>query len=251
MARKSGHILENPLPSEIYYTILVNYKKTNLSGYKIATLIYGRNKFFIPQKVYLNLRYLKKLNLIFEEEKAINNRKIKIIKPNLIEFVKVLNERRIPPEHRLTEEEIKILADFLDNIDWSIFEEFKNIFLTKEQKYFIEEIKHSLIYKLNILDLTAFILKISIFLKNTLCKKFKIDKQGEEILFQIFRILNTPSIHKFYEFLLNKDLPEPISKKLENLVILNENVTFLYDIVILFFNSISQIYESSENLEKK
>ncbi|MEM2506279.1 MAG: hypothetical protein QXF61_04465, partial [Nitrososphaeria archaeon] len=117
--------------------------KEPLTGYKIAKCVYGKEEFYSPVKVYQVLKELKSKNLIFEEEAIIKGKKAKIIKPNLLEFFKVLNERRMPKEYSLTNEEIETLANWFSGKD---FNEVVNV---------EESVKKTV----NVLDIVSVILK--------------------------------------------------------------------------------------------
>ncbi|MEM2175559.1 MAG: hypothetical protein QXI58_08085, partial [Candidatus Micrarchaeia archaeon] len=113
MAKKYGHILEMPLASKIYFVILTKYKKEAISGYKIAKEVYGTRSLTPPAKVYSTIKAFNKLNLIYVKKKERGIMGVIRITPNLFEFLKVLNDRRMPENYKLTEEELKILAEWL------------------------------------------------------------------------------------------------------------------------------------------
>lgn len=124
MARKALHVLASPSASATFSVILA-YKNgfdengMPVSVYKLAKKVYGKEEFYSPVRVYNVLKKFREENLIEEESIAINKRNAKIVKPNLKRFVEMLNDILIPNEHKLTEEEIKKLAEVLEKVDYS------------------------------------------------------------------------------------------------------------------------------------
>jgi len=210
MAMKFTHILEKPLPSRAYFFILFYSKgKEPLTGYKIAKEVYGKEGFYSPVKIYQTLKELKNQNLIFEEETVIKGKKAKIIKPNLFEFLKVLNERRLPQEYRLTEGEIKILADWLGKKDLS-----KILSMHVEGGEELTGLIRKEIEKtMNVLDAVSMILKSGVVYTEKLTEKKVSEKSLIEIIEKIF-----PDFVNIIEFYTPK-LPSNISEKLKHLVV--------------------------------
>lgn len=242
MERKAENILENFLPSQIYFVILLNYKKMPLTGYKIATLVYGKNRFFLPHKVYEVLKKLEKENLIIVEKAEQKGKKVKIIKPNLLEFVKLLNEKRLPPNYRLNEEEIKILADFFEKVDWSKLYEIKPQNLSEEEEKFIEDEAKKIKNAANIFDAISLILKMAVLYR----EKIKEAKADENLILEILK--NDTVFLNMSEIYMSK-LPDSIYEKLKHLVIISEPLEALYNVILNSVETISQFCKIFSKLD--
>lgn len=202
MARKASYLLESELPSKAYFYLLCN--KGGLTGYGLAKLVYGE-AFFSPVKIYDVLKKLKAEALITEEEMEIKGKHAKMIKPVILNFVKVLNEKKLPEEYRLTEAEIEILSEFVKNLP------LKNIL---EMNFMEVSALTPIAEPLNILDAVAAVLKTGVVMRNSLkenkarSRAFK-KSAGEENLF-------TGVLNFFAAF---SPLPVTITDKLQHLVL--------------------------------
>ena len=214
MARKPAeHILELELPSRIYWVILCK-KDQGITGYSIAKQIYQKklryyytiqeiSKFPTPIKVYQVLKRLKKEGLTEEVETTIKGRRAKIIKPNLIKFFEVLNERRLPPDFRLTKGEIKTLAKW--------FEEFDLNFYVPEEA---GEMASSLgLSKISVLDVVAGIFKLGVYQAEFLQEK-KVKPDDLIKAFKKFLPLIAESARHYKPFF---ELPPSILEKFKHL----------------------------------
>lgn len=124
MTKKSEHVLASTLASATFRIILaykngVDENGSPLSVYGLAKKIYGVENFNSPVRIYGVLKQFKKENLIQVEKTVIKGRNAEIVKPNFKRFAELLNEFKIPSEHKLTEEEIEKLAGVLEKIDYS------------------------------------------------------------------------------------------------------------------------------------
>jgi hypothetical protein len=114
MSRKTVYILDRELPSKVYLLLL--FKKEYSSAYSLAKNVYGSN-FRTANRIYSLLKELERLKLITSVYKKGGKRNEKIIKPNLIEFVKVLSERNLPVEYRLDTADVEELAKYIGSLD--------------------------------------------------------------------------------------------------------------------------------------
>ncbi len=151
MARAKSYILESDLPSKMY-RIILHHRKHGITGYSLARKVYGE-EFRFSVKIYEVLKKLRKLNLIIVEEAK--DKKSKLVRPNMEEFVKVLNERKLPEEYELTPKERKTVTNWLNRIDPMDLSE-TNIDKFEDYISFLEKG----LGKLNVLQMYAFFLKL-------------------------------------------------------------------------------------------
>ena len=204
MARKASYLLESELPSKAFFYLLCN--KDGLTGYGLAKLVYGVG-FFSPVKIYDILKKLKAEKLITSEETIIKGKRSNMIRPVMFEFLKVLNERKLPEEHRLTDAELKTLSEFSDkkiiwkNVLQMNFNEVTDLSLMKEEP-------------LNILDAVAAVLKTGVSMSSAL----KENKARSRAFTKKAGAVNvfTNVLTFFQDFAA---IPAPISEKLQHLII--------------------------------